>query len=325
MRTLLLFPLLMACQDPAEDPADEPLPFGEDQTITVFDAEYVYFGDENRRQVDIPITFPDDTATYSQITGRFSLTCPNDRCDWWDRYATFGVVFDAGTDDEAFVEIDRFITPYRVGFSWEADLTDVRPLLTGEQTMRIFIDTWVGEGHENGDGWLFTAELDFVGGAPPSPRPIANLPVWGHLSWRAGLPDEPVEGQVPAQSITLPAHSAATLRSFISGHGWNNRQNCAEFCPKEHFYTVGGTEHGRQVWREDCSETETDGRQQGTWEYPRAGWCPGAQVFPWDIDVSDQTAGQDAVDVSYRLEDFEWVGDGDQPYYYMSGMIIVYE
>ena len=283
----------------------------------------MHFGDENRREVDLEVDFPDDSATYSQITGRFALTCPNDRCDWWDRYGTFGIMLDAGTEDERFVELDRFITPYRVGMAWESDLTDLRPLLTGTQTMRVFIDTWVTEGHSNGDGWLFTAEIDFVGGPPPSPAPVANVPVWGHLSWSAGLDDSPVEDQVVPQTVALPAHSQATFRSFISGHGWDNQQNCAEFCAKEHFYTVNDTEFGREVWRDDCSETETDGTQQGTWQYSRAGWCPGAQVFPWDTDITAQSGDEAAV--SYRLEDFTWNGDGDQPYYYMSGMILLYE
>ena len=327
MRTLLMTFLLAACSGKGGDSAENGPVEGEDQTISVFDAEYIHFaGDKaNFRSVDVTVEFPDETTTYSQILGRFALTCPNDTCDWWDRYGTFGIVLDAGTEEETYVELDRVITPYRVGMAWESDLTDLRPLLTGTQTMRVFIDTWVTEGHSNGDGWLFTAELDYVGGPTPSPAAIANVPVWGHQSWRAGLADEPVEDQVEPQTITLPEHTTATFRSFITGHGWDNAQNCAEFCSKEHFYTVGGEEFGREVWRDDCSDTVTDGTQQGTWQYSRAGWCPGAQVFPWDTDVTAQTAGTTSAEVSYRLEDFTWAGDGDQPYYYMSGMIIVYE
>lgn len=319
--------LLASCtaQLPEDSAAPEVvLPAGEDQTIRVFSEEYVHFGGENRRIVDVPIRFPDDTATYSQIRGRFALTCPNSRCDWWDRFGSFGVVLNAGTKEEAYVELDRFITPYRVGFSWESDLTALRPTLTGEQTMRVYIDTWVSEGHENGDGWLFTAELDFTGGPPPSPQPIANVPVWGFQSWNAGLPDNPTEAQVLPQEVSLKAHSSSTFRAFITGHGWNNMQNCAEFCAKEHFFTVGTEEFGREVWRDNCDETETDGRQQGTWQYARAGWCPGAQVYPWDTDTSARTVNADSVPVSYRLEDFTWRGDGDQPYYYHSGMFILY-
>lgn len=328
--------LLTACTAPsssdktpeADDTGDSVAPArspGEDQSIVVFDDEYLYFGDENRRSVDVEVSFPDDTTTYSSLTGQFALGCPNDACDWWDRYGTFGVVLDPGTEDETYIEIDRFITAYRVGFSWTSDLTALRPLLTGTQTLRVFIDTWVSEGHENGDGWLFDATIDLEGGDPPSPEPVLNQPVWGHLSWNAGLDDAPVESQVVPQTVEIPSDlSAATLRSFITGHGWNNNQNCAEFCEKEHFFTVGGVETGRLVWRDDCEDTVTDGTQRGTWRYARAGWCPGAQVYPWDIDASAQLVGTDSADVSYRLEDFTWEGDGDQPYYYVSGLIIGY-
>jgi hypothetical protein len=298
---------------------------GESQVVQAFDGEYIYYGSKNRRTVDLEVEFPDETTTYTSIRGRFDLDCPNNKCDWWDRYATFGVVLDAGTEEEQFVELDRFITPYRVGFDWEADLTHARPLLTGTVTLRVFIDTWVAEGHSNGDGWLFTAEFDLEGGPPPSPEPIAVLPVWGHLSWLAGLEDNPVEGQVVPQSISVPEASQYTFRSFITGHGWDNTQNCAEFCAQDHYYTVAGEEFGREVWREDCSETETDGTQQGTWQYSRAGWCPGAQVWPWDTDVTESIGGASEVDMSYRLNDWEWWGDGDQPYYYMSGVLVAWD
>jgi hypothetical protein len=336
---LFLFPFILSCTQQAvddsdtdsdpkvEDSGDPPVdtrPPGEDQTVTVFDAEYVFFGSENRRTVDIEVSFPDETATYSAVTGNFKLHCPNNRCDWWDRYATFGIVLNAGTDDAQYVELDRFITPYRVGFSWETDLTAVRPLLTGTVTMRVFIDTWVGEGHEQGDGWLFDASVAFTGGEAPSPEPIAVIPVWPHQSWSAGLDDSPVEGQVIPQSVTVPEAESYTFRSFITGHGWNNQQNCAEFCSKEHFFTVNGQEYSKDIWRKNCGKTVTDGPQMGTWEYDRAGWCPGAQVNPWEKNVTDFVGESETVELSYRLEDFTWLGDGDQPYYYLSGLLIAW-
>lgn len=62
-----------------------------------------------------------------------------------------------GATDGQYIEIDRFVTSYQVSFGWESDLTAVRPLLTGAQTLRVFIDTWVGPGDENGNGWLYSA------------------------------------------------------------------------------------------------------------------------------------------------------------------------
>lgn len=298
---------------------------GQTELFNLFFEEHVYFGAKNQRQVDVTVQLPDDINAYNNVKGIFRLSCPNGLCDHWDRYGTFGIVLDASGDSPTYLELDRFITPYRTGFSWEADLTDVMPLLLGEPTFRVFIDTWVGPGHEAGDGWLFDARLVYQRGAPPSPRAVEVIPLWPHQSWNAGRPDSPVEDQVPAQTVEAVDGSTYTLRSFISGHGWNNPENCAEFCPKEHRYHVGESTVARTVWRDDCTETITDGPQYGTWEYSRAGWCPGAQVFPWDTDVTEMVEAGAPTDFAYSLEDFTWSGSGDAPYYYMSGALIRYE
>ncbi len=318
---------LISCTDATTGGTTDTAPLrtpGADATVVAFDGEHVYYGDENRRTVDLPVSLPGASSTYTSILGRFQLSCPDDGCDHWDRYGTFGIVVDPGTDDEQYIELDRFITAYRVGFSWDADLTDVRPLLSGDVTLRVFIDTWVGPGHSDGAGWLFDAELDFVGGEPPSPEPVEVIPVWPHQSFHAGLADNPPEAQVAPVDVGVTDAAQVTLRSFITGHGWNNSQNCAEFCAKDHTYTVGSESWTREVWRDDCEDTVTDGTQAGTWTYDRAGWCPGDQVFPWDMDASDAWTG-DRVTVGYALQDYTWSGDGDQPYYYLSGNLIRYE
>jgi hypothetical protein len=75
MNSLLL---LLACSGNKDTAAiSDDVPPGEDQTVTVFASAYVHFGEENLRQIDVPADFPDDSATYSQITGRFTLTCPH--------------------------------------------------------------------------------------------------------------------------------------------------------------------------------------------------------------------------------------------------------
>ena len=124
--------------------------------------------------------------------------------------------------------------------------------------------------------------------------------------------------------VPVATASQVTLRSFISGHGFGGNENCAEFCSKEHSYSLGDGSWDREVWREGCEDTVTDGTQQGTWKYDRAGWCPGAQVFPWDMDATDSWSG-DSVSVGYDVEDYTWNGSEGQPYFYMSGVLLVSE
>ena len=47
-------------------------------------------------------------------------------------------------------------------------------------------------------------------------------------------------------------------------------------------------------------------------------------VVPGLLTPQLATLWNDGGELSYRLEDFEWRGDGDQPYYYMSAVLLGY-
>lgn len=292
--------LLAACNGPDTSPSgDDSSPpdpvIGTDVTVTGFEAEPVYFtGKENLRQVDKAVTFPDPGQHYSQITLNVSLSCPKEGCDFWDRLGRLSIV----DDKDQEIEIARFITPYRVGADFSVDVTDLQRLLEGERTLRVFIDTWVGPGSPYGDGWLVDASFDFQGGLPER-DPIAVVPLWAPHGIVYGDPAQPT-----AQSAAADVPEGVTgvrLRALVTGHGQGNAENCAEFCPKDHTFTVGAKSLTKSVWRDDCA-TAAAPDQQGTYQYPRAGWCPGAMVDPWIEDV-EATVG--ALAVGYDVEAYE--------------------
>lgn len=292
-----------ACGDSAA-PSEPDAAVGADQTVVAFDGEHVYFGDPNRRVVDVPVSFPPAALSYERVTLRFALRCPNDRCDWWDRLGWLAIV-----DGEQEIELLRFITPYRLPGSWEVDVTDLRPLLAGDVTVRVFIDTWVGPGHQNGDGWLVDASFDLVGGVPER-EAIAVTPLWAPAGVAYGDPAAP-----PARTATaaLPADAtAATVRLFVTGHGQGNAGNCAEFCARDHHLDIAGNRLTRNVWRDDC-ETTAVPDQYGTWELPRAGWCPGDTVDPWAVDFGVGTAAGTAIAIGYDVEPYENTCRPDSP------------
>ena len=97
--------------------------------------------------------------------------------------------------------------------------------------------------------------------------------------------------------------------------------NCAEFCAQDHLYSIGDEGHEQEIC-DDCSETETDGATK-EWEYSRAGWCPGARVWPWDMDITE-AVGEATEMIFLSFEWLDLVGHGDQPYYYMSGNIVTW-
>ncbi len=326
--------------------SSEPVPVaGADTTVTAFDKTPVYFaGSDNKRNVDAPVSFP-ATGAYQKIILHLSLDCPQGGCDPWDRFASLGVVTQkavAPATDDTIVEIQRFITPYHVGAKWDLDVTDLRPLLTGDVTLRAFIDTWVGP--SNGGGWLLSASFEMTGGVP-SPLPVAVIPVWTMRSAAYGDPAKPIAQSVPAAMLTLPAASSYALRTFVTGHGQGNTGNCAEFCSRTHTLTAGATKHDATVWRTDCPTTAAP-NQQGTWQYPRAGWCPGADVHPWKVDVTADIAASPTATFAYDVQTYDNTcrpdavgackgctlgatcayddGNHTEPHYFVSSVLIAY-
>ncbi|HLT40032.1 MAG TPA: PNGase F N-terminal domain-containing protein, partial [Enhygromyxa sp.] len=178
-----------------EDPFEPTI--GEDLSVIAFDQTHVYFGEQNHRQIDVELSLPAAELAYESVTLELTLGCPNGACDWWDRKGFIGVVRDPGSEQESIIEVARFMTPYRVGAQHVIDVSELRPVLAGDLTMRVFIDTWVGPGHANGDGWLVDARFDFVGGAPTR-VPIAAIPVWDLRSVEYGNPELPISESVPS-------------------------------------------------------------------------------------------------------------------------------
>jgi hypothetical protein len=308
--------------------------------VTPFAGTHVYFagGMDNRRIQDVTAAFPAMPETFERITLKFALRCPPaGGCDHWDRRGSLGIVRKVDGAD-AVTEVLRFMTPYRAPAAWTVDVTALRPLLSGEVTVRVFIDTWVGPGHVQGAGWLVDAAFEMKGGTPAR-IPIAVIPLWDEMRFDYGDPAKPVAAAVPPRQPAIPADATAVeLRAIITGHGQGNLQNCAEFCRRTHTFRIGETSVDRLLWRDDCATTGAPG-QFGNTRSPRAGWCPGADVLPWVADVS--AAARPGVTVSYAVDPYENTCRPDAPvcgcgscpynnnghtapYYWMSAALIVY-
>lgn len=290
IRRLLLLSFVAACSG-TDSPA---IVAGPNATVVALTGEHVYFGDPNRRTVDVPVTFPAPDLRYSKVTLRLGLRCPAPGgCDWWDRLGRLSIM--RGTDE---LEIARFITPYRVGAELTLDVTDLQRVLEGPQTLRVFIDTWVGPGHANGAGWLVDASFDFEGGIPV-PDPYAVELLWAPQRVVYGDPLRPIDAAT--EVVVPPDTSAVRVRAFVTGHGQGNADNCAEFCARDHQFAIGDHVMTASIWRDDCATTAAPG-QQGTFQYPRAGWCPGAIVHPWSEDV---TVAAGTLPIRYDVAPYE--------------------
>lgn len=271
------------------------------QTIVAMDGEHLYFADVDRRSVDVTVPFPALDTELSRVTMQFALRCPAGGCDSFARRGSVLVVENPGAG-EVPIEISRFTTPFGIGASWEVDVTDLRPLLHGTRTLRVFIDTFVGPGSPYGDGWLVDVSFTPTPGTPAR-RAIAAVPVYARQQVVYGDPAFPIASQIAATGVSVPAGATALeLRTFVTGHGQGNADNCAEFCAREHTFTVDGTPHAQTIWRSDCTTTAAPG-QSGAYQYARAGWCPGAVTHDWTFAVP--LPGDATVDVAYDVEAYE--------------------
>lgn len=278
---------------------------------------------------------------------KFALRCPPEGgCDIWDRKGSIALVENPGAEEseERRIELLRFMTPYGIGGSWELDVTDLRPLLTGEHTIQAFVDTWVGPGHAQGAGWLVDVSFEFTPGTPER-RAVAVFPVLYEQSAVYGDPSRPITDAVPMAEIAVPEGATSfEMHTYISGHGQGSAQNCAEFCAKTHRLTVEGTNFDERIWRDDCATTVSS-EQGGTWQLSRAGWCPGDIVHPWTFAVDAPSDG--AINVRYDVEEYEntcregaepctgcahrnagcvmWTGMHTEPHYTLSSLLIAFE
>jgi hypothetical protein len=300
---------------------------GQNATVVAFDKTLVCFGSGGAgpcsRTVDQTVSFP-ATGSYSKVTMHLTLDCPSNGCDPWDRVGSIYAVQPGSGGNETLLELGRFMTPYGISAgvnsppAWDIDVTELRPLLAGSLTLRVFIDTWVPQGNaaQYGGGWIFGATFQMTGGTPAK-APLVVLPLWvwttsGKEPQQVVYGDArfPIATSVPPQQIALPGGPTKWgIRANVTGHGQANLDNCAEFCSRTHGWTVGSTPNTKTIWRTDCASFPSN----GTYQYSRAGWCPGASVDPWDIDVTSQVTLGGTTTFTYGVDAYVNTCNGDAP------------
>lgn len=194
-------------------------------------------------------------------------------------------------------EIGRYITPYGInldlgvdGTRWVFDVTDYAPLF------HDWVYIQAGNNQE-----LLDLQFVMIKGTPArTVRKVENL--WnGNFSYAALFNDTRGE---PITKYLDPDGAMWKIKTRTSGHGFggNNTDNCAEFCPRDHWLNINGnTEFLWELWNE-CGDNFVY-PQGGTWVYDRAGWCPGAIVTTYDHELSPLVNPGDSVVIDYGVED----------------------
>lgn len=243
-----------------------------------------------REHVAVELPNAEEMATYDTLELWLSLGCEDhwrSNCPAWD-YITNMYLCAEGETDRCSLEFGRWITPYWSEGRWIVDVSPLLGLISDGGTrhfefytqQRYKVDLSIrlsnrGKGHVQKQA----VRLDLNGGQ-----------FWDDYNGKF----DPIDFQVPEWA------GKVEVMSVISGHGFGtDTENCAEFCNHTHHYTVTngsgvGTayELGHPIAGSlmGCAEQVVDGtvpNQGGTWIYGRGGWCPGLEVTPWVVDITD--------------------------------------
>jgi hypothetical protein len=261
---------------------------------------------------DSTFIFPSDTISFSKILMLYTLKCPSGGCGQWD-YLTYTYLYSNNTR----YELGRYITPYGIGlslgngFTWTYDVTDYRTLLHDS------VHLAAGNNEE-----LLNVSFLMIKGMPArNVKSIQNI--WSGeaiyttpTSWEALLKPTYVVPDSTAKSWRLK------LRT--TGHGQSGPNVCAEFCPQDHSILIDSVvRYKKTVFRTDCGLNPV-AAQGGTWVYSRSNWCPGADVFTYDIELTPWlTAGKQAL-LSYFITPYTWDSTNYIPYYQTEAQLITY-
>jgi len=273
---------------------------GDTTWVMTYNEEYHNWATVHRDTFQLPGT----EVSYNKIIMFYTIGCPSAGCDPWDRLGWVKVYNDADSTD---YEIARVITPYNIvggnypgTCTWEIDVTDYAMLLQNDVSFGSYIESWIGDAR----GWLVTIEFAFIEGEPEYyPYKIVNLWQYSHAVF--GNPEVPIEDKLIPMDVTIDANAdKVKLKVITTGHGQGNTNNAAEFSQKWHSVKIGEDSVHHILWRADCSANPCS-PQGGTWQYNRAGWCPGQSVIPWENDITTSIISGQTATLDYNIQPYE--------------------
>jgi hypothetical protein len=246
--------------------------------------------------------FPASAIQYRQAVLYVTYQCPDSlHCGEWDYIDGIYLRRVGGQESPSQdLEIARMISPYgwrfdsTWGFTWHVDITDFACLLHDSVEVE-FLHT----GYESNQdrGWLITLDFALTEGRP-AVTCLGMETLW-HGSIPYGDSTRPIDSSLPPISFTNTTQAEiARLRILQTGHGMDDKENCAEFCSKNRRILFNDSlVNERPIWR-SCGDNPLF-PQAGTWLFDRANWCPGSIVAPdvYDLPVGPGSASTIDIDM----------------------------
>lgn len=241
--------------------------------------------------------------------------------DPWTRLGYLTVVLPGEGDAPAReVEIMRFITGFGGAATFRHDVTALAPLLHGETTLRIMVDTWLDP------GWEVSVRLSYDERGVGYRRPAFAQPVF--MSRLVTSDNSKLRA-----SVTIPEGlNQPRLRVLSTGHADDGR-DAHEFLSATHVLRIDGQIVAMwRPWREDGGTRRDQNPSSGRWEIDgrvlfssdidRSGWVPGVVVSPLIIPLPELSPGTHEIELEVldiRAPDPETGGRG----YWVESAIVV--
>jgi hypothetical protein len=266
----------------------------DDMVVTAFDGDLVVAPGIQSNHGEY--AFPTHVNAFNGINLHYLHNCVNGACDNYDRVGYCRVKNYRGE----WVELYRYITPFGVQCVDDLDVSDFTTVLQGLVEFELYTQTW------NGSGYNPTALFEYTKGTPEYPY-VDMQELW-FGSYSFGDYDNPCP--VPTRTVGFaPNVEKASLRLVTTGHNWSsgtngnyNTGNAAEFYEATHNIKVNGSVVYTQHLWQNCNPNPAGCQpQNGTWTYPRSGWCPGSFGTVWNFNLDNYIANGSA-DLTYEFD-----------------------
>jgi hypothetical protein len=241
--------------------------------------------------------FPGKNTSYRKILLRVTFECPEKlMCAEWDYLDRIYIRrTNVLKGDSANLEIARMLTPYGRRFStdwkfsWEVDVTDFSEFLHDSAEIE-----YQHTGYEpcNDRGWRISLEFICITGKSVMDFKSIERVYEGNFLYGDSV--RTIAADLPPFRVNpLTGAANGRFRILQTGHGMDEREGCAEFCPKWRLIRWDNQPiEQKLIWKECASNPLYP--QAGTWIFDRANWCPGelnipdVYNFPFDSSTSHQ-------------------------------------
>ena len=213
-------------------------------------------------------------------------------------------------------ELGRYITPYGIGLSlgtgwtWTFDVSDYVTLLHDSV-------------HLSAGNWQELLDLQFLMIVGTPPRDVIDVQNLWNGNFDYGFASNPIENHLTPKTISVPANAVnSRWKSRVTGHGMDTPSNCSEFCPRSHYYKVDGVQQfSKLAWRDNCDVNPLY-PQGGTWVYDRSNWCPGAEVWTYDWELTPHVTPGDTAVLDHDLQPYTNTSGWD--YWQIEDQVVYY-